>query len=222
MCVRISLSERLPRLCLCPLQVGTAVTCRILTVDTSARRARATLKRTIVESKLAVIASPADAAQGTVAHGVITGVQPYGCFVEFFGKVQGMAHKSHLGLLPDENPTECFQAGQVVKCTVIGPDSSGRGLRVTFAKGAAPEGAAAAEGAAEGSAAAEKRGKGSGKESLLSAGEVVEMATVKSVNEAAGVLEARPSSADHPAAASLTALPQSPRTPTRPLLSGRR
>lgn len=177
-----------------PAQVGTSVTCRILDVDSSTRKARATLKRSLVESKLPPLASAADAAPGAVAHGVITGVQAYGCFVEFYNKVKAMAHKSHLGLLPDEDPTTCFQVGQVVKCTVIGPDSSGRGLRVSFSRGptdpsAAPAAAAAGAGAGEkGAKRADKSGGASGG-SAHSAGQVVPTATVKSVNAAAGLLE---------------------------------
>jgi rRNA biogenesis protein RRP5 len=177
--------------------VGSSVTCRILDVDSSTRKARATLKRSLVESKLPPLACAADAVPGAVAHGVITGVQAYGCFVEFFNKVKAMAHKSHLGLLPDEEPTACFQAGQVVKCTVIGPDSSGRGLRVSFSRGPAdPSLAASAPSAAAGAGEkGSKRGDKAGVKaggavgSAHSAGQVVPAATVKSINAAAGLLE---------------------------------
>lgn len=197
-----------------PIQVGTPVTCRILSVDTSARRARATLKRTLVESRLPPLAQASDAAPGAVAHGVITGVQPYGCFVEFFGKVKGMAHKTHLGLLPDEDPTQCFESGQVVKCTVIGPDSSGRGIRVSFSKAAGAGGEASAAAGADGER--KEKGKGGGEAgSAFAAGRVVPKATVKSVNEAGGILEARtlPSSpsTQHPRACRFSTATHSPR-----------
>lgn len=101
-----------------------------------------------------------------------------------------MAHKSHLGLLPDEDTTQCFEAGQVVKCTVIGPDSSGRGLRVSFAKGAGGD----ASGAAASDAAAKRKDKGKASAagagaSAFAVGQVVKSCTVTSVNQSAGVLE---------------------------------
>ncbi len=127
------------------LHAGQRVEARILTVDASGRRATATLKPALVGSKLPALARLEDAAVGARAHGAVTGVQPYGVFVAFYGGVAGLARAEELGLAPGQAPADAFAVGQVVKARVLGADAARGALRLSLApKRGADKGAAAA------------------------------------------------------------------------------
>ena len=120
------------------LRPGAAVRGRVLAVDAAARRVSVTLKPSLVNSKLPALATPADAPAGTTAHGFVTGVQPYGVFVAFYGQLRGLAHVSHLGLEGGQTPADAFAPGQVVKATVLGATTHAqRGVVLDLALGAA-------------------------------------------------------------------------------------
>ena len=70
---------------------GAVLKFRVLSVDLARRRAAVTHKKALVKSELAVVASLADAAPGATSHGVVTGVEPYGVFVQLWGNVRGLA-----------------------------------------------------------------------------------------------------------------------------------
>jgi rRNA biogenesis protein RRP5 len=120
------------------LKPGAAVRGRVLAVDAAARRVTVTLKPSLVNSKLPALATPTDAPAGTAAHGFVTGVQPYGVFVAFYGQLRGLAHVSHLGLEGGQAPADAFAPGQVVKATVLGATTHAqRGVVLDLALGAA-------------------------------------------------------------------------------------
>ena len=96
---------------------------RVLSVDKLRRRVAVTHKKTLVRSELAVVASLADAAVGARCHGVVTGVEPYGVFVQLFGEARGLAGLQDLGLSADQAPEEAYQPGQCVRCVVLRADN---------------------------------------------------------------------------------------------------
>ena len=96
---------------------------RVLSVDKLRRRVAVTHKKTLVRSELAVVASLADAKVGARCHGVVTGVEPYGVFVQLFGEARGLAGLQDLGLSADQAPGEAYQPGQCVRCVVLRADN---------------------------------------------------------------------------------------------------
>ena len=102
---------------------GAKLKFRVLSVDLQRRRAAVTHKKALVKSELAVVASLADAVPGATSHGVVTGVEPYGVFVQLWGNVRGLAGLQDLGLAADQTPAEAFAPGQVVRATVVRADA---------------------------------------------------------------------------------------------------
>ncbi len=49
------------------------------------------------------------AAVGAKVQGVVTGIQDYGVFVSFYGRLHGLAAAADLGLLPGQAPSDAFQ-----------------------------------------------------------------------------------------------------------------
>jgi rRNA biogenesis protein RRP5 len=96
---------------------------RVLSVDKLRRRVAVTHKKTLVRSELAVVATLADAKVGARCHGVVTGVEPYGVFVQLFGEARGLAGLQDLGLSADQAPEEAYQPGQCVRCVVLRADN---------------------------------------------------------------------------------------------------
>ena len=90
---------------------GAVLKFRVLSVDLARRRAAVTHKKALVKSELAVVASLADAAPGATSHGVVTGVEPYGVFVQLWGNVRGLAGLQNLGLAADQTPRRGVRAG---------------------------------------------------------------------------------------------------------------
>ena len=111
---------------------GAVLKFRVLSVDLARRRAAVTHKKALVKSELAVVASLADAAPGATSHGVVTGVEPYGVFVQLWGNVRGLAGLQNLGLAADQTPAEAFAPGQVVRATVIRADAGEGKVRLSL------------------------------------------------------------------------------------------
>jgi rRNA biogenesis protein RRP5 len=130
------------------LRPGGAVRGRVLSVDVAKKRVTLTLKPALLGSKYAALAAPALATPGTLAHGTVTGVKPYGVFVSFFGDMKGLAHVSKLGLEGGQTPSDAFAEGQVVKCTVLGAATGKRGFVLDLALGRSRAAAATADAAA--------------------------------------------------------------------------
>ncbi|GBG61584.1 hypothetical protein CBR_g22381 [Chara braunii] len=112
-------------------KVGMKMTCRVLTCNPEQKKVEVTYKKSMVNSKLPIIASGEDAEEGTVSHGFVSGVTDYGVFVTFYNNVKGLVHKSNLGIDARSLPEECFKNGQVVKAVVLSRDDSGR-IQLSF------------------------------------------------------------------------------------------
>lgn len=73
--------------------MGAKVKCRVLSVDPKEKKVAVTYKKGLVASKLTPLTSYEQAVEGLVTHGVVTGVQEYGCFVQFYNNVKGLTHR---------------------------------------------------------------------------------------------------------------------------------
>ncbi|CAA6662870.1 unnamed protein product [Spirodela intermedia] len=92
-------------------QIGAELIFRVL--GCKSKRITVTHKKTLVKSKLPVIASYADASEGLITHGWITNIENHGCFVRFYNGVQGFAHRL-LGLEPGVEANAVYHIGQVM------------------------------------------------------------------------------------------------------------
>eukprot|EP00897_Mesotaenium_endlicherianum_P004570 jgi/Mesen1/4140/ME000218S03254 len=113
------------------VKAGAELKFRVVACDPAKKKVTLTLKKTLVNSRLAIITSPEDASEGALAHGWVTGVKEYGCFVSFYNNVTGLVHKSHLGLDAATAPDGAFREGQVVKCRVL-PSSGSSSSRLAL------------------------------------------------------------------------------------------
>ncbi|KAM3406782.1 hypothetical protein ACQJBY_000696 [Aegilops geniculata] len=96
------------------------------------KRITVTYKKSLVKSKLEVLASYADAKIGLVTHGWITKIEKHGCFVRFYNGVQGFVSRSELGLEPGVEAESVYHVGQVVKCRIVSVVPTSRKLYVSF------------------------------------------------------------------------------------------
>ncbi|CAL9060989.1 unnamed protein product [Musa banksii] len=110
--------------------VGAELLFRVL--GCKSKRITVTYKKSLVKSKLDVLASYGDAAEGLVTHGWITKIEKHGCFVRFYNGVHGFAHRSELGLEPGAEADSVYHVGQVVKCRIISCATSSRRISVSF------------------------------------------------------------------------------------------
>ena len=79
------------------VKMGARLKFRVLSVDQATGRAVVTHKRTLVKSELPVVGTLADAVAGATTHGVVTGVEAYGVFVQLYGRLRGLAGLQDLG-----------------------------------------------------------------------------------------------------------------------------
>lgn len=86
------------------MKVGDKVNVRVLEVDAAARQCSVTMRKTLVDSKLPVLAAWEDATPGLKTHGFIVGVKDFGVFVSFYGGMRGLAHVSELDLAEGQKP----------------------------------------------------------------------------------------------------------------------
>ena len=157
---------------------GLSAKFRVVSVDRAKGRAVVTHKKQLIKSDLPIVASLNDASPGVTTHGVVTGVETYGVFVQLYGDVRGLAGAQDLGLSPDQTPHEAFAVGQVVRATVIRSDGGERKIKLSLAPGGV---AASREGNEKENGAGEKEDVGAPEP-----GTVVETAIVKRVDEATG------------------------------------
>lgn len=111
-------------------QVGAELVFRVL--GCKSKRITVTHKKSLVKSKLSIVASYADATDGLITHGWITKIEQHGCYVHFYNGVQGFAPRSELGLELGADPSSMYHVGQVVKCRVIGSNSASRRIILSF------------------------------------------------------------------------------------------
>lgn len=112
-------------------KVGAELLFRVL--GCKSKRITVTYKKSLVKSKLDVLASYADAKIGLVTHGWITKIEKHGCFVKFYNGVQGFVSRSELGLEPGTEAESVYHVGQVVKCRIVSVVPASRKINVSFA-----------------------------------------------------------------------------------------
>ncbi|XP_040372263.1 rRNA biogenesis protein RRP5 isoform X1 [Rosa chinensis] len=111
-------------------KVGAELVFRVL--GCKSKRITVTHKKTLVKSKLGILSSYADAADGLITHGWIRKIEERGCFVHFYNGVQGFAPRSELGLEPGSDPSSMYHVGQVIKCRVIGSNATSRRIKLSL------------------------------------------------------------------------------------------
>jgi len=112
-------------------KVGAELLFRVL--GCKSKRITVTYKKSLVKSKLEVLASYADAKIGLVTHGWITKIEEHGCFVRFYNGVQGFVSRSEIGLESGTEAGSVYHVGQVVKCRIVSVNPASRKLNVSFA-----------------------------------------------------------------------------------------
>ncbi|XP_053306401.1 protein RRP5 homolog [Spea bombifrons] len=113
-------------------KTGLSVKCRVLTADPTAKKLILTRKKTLLNSRLPVIASFEDAKPGLITHGFIVSIKTYGCIVKFYNEVQALALRSQLSSEPIHNPEEVFYKGQVIKVRVVECNVETQRILVSF------------------------------------------------------------------------------------------
>ncbi|XXQ31450.1 S1 motif domain-containing protein [Plasmodiophora brassicae] len=110
---------------------GQDLTFRVLNVDPSNGRIVLTMKKTLVKSSDAIVASWSDVSSGAIAHGFVSAVKPIGVFVEFYGGVYGLipVHDLHAAGF---DPATSFTCGQVVRVQVVSADAEAKRLTLTL------------------------------------------------------------------------------------------
>ncbi|WVZ62324.1 hypothetical protein U9M48_012085 [Paspalum notatum var. saurae] len=111
-------------------KVGAELLFRVL--GCKSKRVTVTYKKSLVKSKLDVLASYADAKIGLVTHGWITKIEKHGCFVKFYNGVQGFVSRSELGLEAGTEAENVYHVGQVVKCRIVSVLPASRRINLSF------------------------------------------------------------------------------------------
>lgn len=111
-------------------KVGAELLFRVL--GCKSKRVTVTYKKSLVKSKLDVLASYADAKIGLVTHGWITKIEKHGCFVKFYNGVQGFVSRSELGLEAGTEAENVYHVGQVVKCRIVSVLPASRKINLSF------------------------------------------------------------------------------------------
>ncbi|PKA45582.1 30S ribosomal protein S1, chloroplastic [Apostasia shenzhenica] len=111
-------------------KVGVELTFRVL--GCKSKRITVTHKKTLVKSKLEILASYADATVNLITHGWITKIERHGCYVRFYNGVQGFAPRSELGLELGSEPSTVYHIEQVVKCRITSSVPASRKINVSF------------------------------------------------------------------------------------------
>ncbi|XP_040217796.1 protein RRP5 homolog [Rana temporaria] len=98
---------------------GKNIKCRVLNVDPLARKLILTRKKTMINSKLPIIASFHDAKPGMITHGFIWAVKDFGCIVKFYNDVHGLVPARELSSHYIPVIQDAFYKGQVVRVRVL-------------------------------------------------------------------------------------------------------
>ncbi|KAJ8001870.1 hypothetical protein DPEC_G00173890 [Dallia pectoralis] len=112
--------------------VGMTVKCRVLSVDPQKKRLILTRKRALMDSTLPLFRAYEDARRGRISHGFIISIKDFGCFVKFYGEVNGLVPRSELATEPVIFPQNTFYVGQVVKAKVLSCDLEKEKLCLSF------------------------------------------------------------------------------------------
>ncbi|KAM9323788.1 LOW QUALITY PROTEIN: protein RRP5 homolog [Gastrophryne carolinensis] len=111
---------------------GKKIKCRVLNVNPSEKKLILTCKKTMIESKLPIIASFHDARPGMVTHGFIWAVKDVGCIVKFYNDVHGLAPIRELSSEFIPSPHGIFYKGQVIKMRVLECNPEMQSLVLSF------------------------------------------------------------------------------------------
>lgn len=113
-------------------KVGQTISGRVLEVNKRKKKIVITLKKTLVDSKLPILASIKDASAGMKSYGVVTGIKDHGIFVTFFNCLSGLIGNDHLGIKSSETPHDVFTLGQIIKVRVLGVNERTQRLKLTL------------------------------------------------------------------------------------------
>ncbi|XP_054839484.1 protein RRP5 homolog [Eublepharis macularius] len=112
--------------------IGSTVKSRVLACNPDTKTLILTLKKTLVNSKLPILASYKDAKPGLVTHGFVVCAREFGCIVKFYNDIKGLVPKNELGVGPITIPQEAFYEGQVVKVIVLKCEPEQEKLLLSF------------------------------------------------------------------------------------------
>ncbi|XP_060097704.1 protein RRP5 homolog isoform X2 [Heteronotia binoei] len=112
--------------------VRSTVKSRVLACNPDTKMLILTLKKSLVTSKLPILASYEDAKPGLVTHGFVVCAREFGCIVKFYNDIKGLVPKNELGLAPITVPQEAFYEGQVVKVIVLKCEPEQERLLLSF------------------------------------------------------------------------------------------
>nr|XP_033796509.1 protein RRP5 homolog isoform X2 [Geotrypetes seraphini] len=113
-------------------RIGIQIKCRVLTVFPELKKLILTRKKTLVDSKLPIIASYQDVEIGMIAHGFIACIKDFGCIVQFYNEVRGLVPKYELSTEPVPFPEKVFYEGQVMKVRVLNCDPGQERMLLSF------------------------------------------------------------------------------------------
>ncbi|KAI8500522.1 Protein RRP5 [Branchiostoma belcheri] len=111
---------------------GDNIKCRVLNVALERRQLALTHKKTLLSSKLPILASYQAAKPGMWAHGFVLAILEYGCIVMFYNNVKGLLPKREMSQESVEDPRKLFYRGQVVKCRVMSCNPAQEKLRLSL------------------------------------------------------------------------------------------
>ncbi|XP_029466152.1 protein RRP5 homolog [Rhinatrema bivittatum] len=111
---------------------GEQIKCRVLTIIPESKKLILTRKKTLISSRLPIIASYQDAKLGMATHGFITRIKDFGCIVQFYNNVRGLVPKNELSTEPVPFPEKVFYEGQVVKVIVLNCDPALERMLLSF------------------------------------------------------------------------------------------
>ncbi|XP_026706791.1 protein RRP5 homolog isoform X1 [Athene cunicularia] len=112
--------------------IGDEVRCRVLECNPAGKKLILTLKKSLVQSKLPVLANYEDAKPGVITHGFVVCAREFGCIVKFYNDVKGLVPKNELSSEPIPCPDKVFHEGQVVKVMVLKCEPQQERLLLSF------------------------------------------------------------------------------------------
>ncbi|KAA8912855.1 hypothetical protein FN846DRAFT_931829 [Sphaerosporella brunnea] len=111
-------------------RVGMEVRARVLATSPERRKLRLTLKKTLVNSDLPIIASY-NVEPGTQSVGTLVNILPTGAVVKFYAGVTAFLPVSEMSEAYIQNPAEHFRVGQSVNVNVLTVDAEEKKMRVS-------------------------------------------------------------------------------------------
>lgn len=118
---RVSDGDKNKILSLLSQLVGKELKVRIIVLDKKEGKLIVSEKATKEEEEKAKVAT---LKVGDVIEGEISGIVDFGAFVKFNNNLEGLVHISELAWKLIDDPRKLFNAGQKVKCKIIGIDNS--------------------------------------------------------------------------------------------------